>query len=756
MSQSKKRPIPSKETPKPTKRRKLRAKKQTKDGNPLKNRKIRTPDYTDSLPIDSLAWKNVTVPNRIDDFEGFFGLEEVDDVEVSRQAENSRVEFKVRRPKQATQSGIKDKVVGPNVDRKSDSVGMDHQRGEGQEEDVWEGFSDDSNDNNYKVKALGNPEKNPKASQANGKIKNGKNRSSCSDVLEDIQFTALAEENLDANEDANDNKGRAYRHNINDKVKNLSALSTKAWSPLKLSRDALAALANMRFSKPTAIQSAAIPKIMQGRDVIGKASTGSGKTLAYGIPIFEYYLKNLGKHAEQMEDGEDEESGEEEEAYSATTSTQDRPNSKSSSSSPPQHQPPITLILSPTRELAHQIRSHLLALYQPHHSPTTNTTTALSSSSSSPPPPSQHQNPSIVTVTGGLSIQKQRRLIQHAHIVVATPGRLWEVMGESEDLLARLRNVRFLVIDEADRLFSAGHFEEFEKILRVLGRGRGGRNGEGDGDGGEEEDRDKEDGRDGIGSGVERNGIDMAENGLRTMKGGPTKTQTLIFSATFSRNLQERLSSRKWQGGRMRASSSASSSDTEQSLAYLLEKLKFENKPDFIDVNPVSQMAEGLQEGIVECGATEKVSMSILPLLNSILQDIHVYTMFVPVAHQALLGSLSILPLSAEPTQTKTRLHKLHLCRSPACPFSPGPQSACKRPSLSHATESSSAFHRKVQQYYFITFCQVRCQPRRYRRCGSRSRHSERGPHHPLPRAQDHRRVRPSLRSDGKRQQHRS
>lgn len=50
--------------------------------------------------------------------------------------------------------------------------------------------------------------------------------------------------------------------------------------------------------------------------------------------------------------------------------------------------------------------------------------------------------------------------------------------------------------------------------------------------------------------------------------------------------------------------------DTKESMEYLLRKLNFrEEKPKFIDVNPVSQIVEGLKEGIVECGAMEKVSL---------------------------------------------------------------------------------------------------------------------------------------------------
>jgi ATP-dependent RNA helicase DDX24/MAK5 len=57
----------------------------------------------------------------------------------------------------------------------------------------------------------------------------------------------------------------------------------------------------------------------------------------------------------------------------------------------------------------------------------------------------------------------------------------------------------------------------------------------------------------------------------------------------------------KWTGGDVM--------DKKESMDYLLQKLNFrEEKPKFIDMNPVSQMADNLKEGIVECGAMEKVS----------------------------------------------------------------------------------------------------------------------------------------------------
>lgn len=264
------------------------------------------------------------------------------------------------------------------------------------------------------------------------------------------------------------------------------------WTTLKLASQTLAGIAGLSFTKPTPIQSACIPQILAGHDVVGKASTGSGKTLAYGIPILEYYVQ--------------------------------RPNSDGLS---------LALILSPTRELAHQISGHLSQLFAGI----------------------PERKPKIATVTGGLSVQKQQRQLADCSIIVGTPGRLWDVIQGSTDLLARLKQVQILIIDEADRLLSEGHFQEVEQILDSLDR------------------RDVE--------------IEVEE---------PPR-QILVFSATFHRGLQQSLAGKK-RGDLL---------NNQQSLEYLLQKLPFrEKRPKFIDVNPASQMAEGLKEALLECAASEK------------------------------------------------------------------------------------------------------------------------------------------------------
>ena len=276
-----------------------------------------------------------------------------------------------------------------------------------------------------------------------------------------------------------------------------------AWMELDLSSSTLSALSKLGFAKPTLIQSAGIPEILAGHDVIGKASTGSGKTLAFSIPILENWIETYGDLDE------------------------DELNTP---------RPPTALILSPTRELAHQLTDHIKALCSKVPSA-----------------------PYVAAVTGGLSVQKQQRQLAKADIVIGTPGRLWEVMSSSITLLESFRQIKFLVIDEADRLLTEGHFKEAEEILNALDR--------------------------------QQNAGEDDEEKV------PTR-QTLVFSATFNKGLQQKLAGKGKQG----------LMDGNESMEYLLRKLNFrEDKPKFVDVNPVSQMAEGLKEGMVECAGTEKV-----------------------------------------------------------------------------------------------------------------------------------------------------
>ena len=103
---------------------------------------------------------------------------------------------------------------------------------------------------------------------------------------------------------------------------------------------------------------------------------------------------------------------------------------------------PAALVLAPTRELAEQIVDELSSI-------------------------AKSRGLSVAAVYGGVGIPAQARKAAKAHIVVATPGRL-------EDLLERghfnLKNIRLLVLDEADRLLDIGFKPAIDGIVPLTSR----------------------------------------------------------------------------------------------------------------------------------------------------------------------------------------------------------------------------------------------------------------------------------------------
>lgn len=152
------------------------------------------------------------------------------------------------------------------------------------------------------------------------------------------------------------------------------------WSHFPLHPTIYRQIHAQRFISPTPIQSQALPHALQGRDVIGIAETGSGKTLAYGLPILDRILAS---------------------PLPATTIKRSLK----------------ALVLAPTRELALQVSSHLQACTPPR----------------SEDEITKHVPPrvSIAAIVGGMSAQKQGRLLSRGvDIIVATPGRLWDLLSE--------------------------------------------------------------------------------------------------------------------------------------------------------------------------------------------------------------------------------------------------------------------------------------------------------------------------------------
>ncbi|RVX75606.1 hypothetical protein B0A52_00959 [Exophiala mesophila] len=446
----------------------------------------------------ALKWKTVPLPSRMEDAEGFYGLEEIEDVEVVRAEDGHQVMFKP----------------------KSDALVDGDEAAQDSVNNVWSGFDDDDAPKNQSTKKSKAINSTPTSDEKDSKPKGEKTKS--------LKSTTAVEVDADVH----------FQH-LPSRVDE-PRCDVSAWNDLDLTPTTLSQLSLLGFSKPTPIQAAAIPAIKQGHDVIGKAVTGSGKTLAFGIPIFEQWL--LG----------------------------DQPEFKG----PAKVKPPIlALILAPTRELALQLNKHLtqLCLDLDNH-------------------------PNITAVTGGLSIYKQQRLLESAEIVVATPGRLWEVLNDSsskfdtDELLNRFKQIQFLVVDEADRLLSEGHFKEVEDILDTLDRVVV-----------DEENEDQERPR-------------FSPNPDR---------QTLVFSATFHKELQQKLAGKRKPGNHVKTELL----DNHKSMEYLLKKLSFrETKPTFIDVNPTSQMAQALNESIVECAAMKKDLHLYLLLMQNMQSKTLVFT----------------------------------------------------------------------------------------------------------------------------------
>lgn len=206
----------------------------------------------------------------------------------------------------------------------------------------------------------------------------------------------------------------AADHSSNDEtpVQEKDQKDMSAWLNCYVPEPVLRALAELNFTQPTPIQAQTLPSAIRDHmDVMGAAETGSGKTLAFGIPI----LHHIAEQKARIGDG--------------PMSLQ-------------------ALVLTPTRELAIQVKQHLQAA-------------------------AKYTGIGVVNVIGGLSADKQLRLLKRRpEIVVATPGRLWELVDQNTPHLSDVSNVRYLVIDEADRMVEKGHFEDLTRLLALMNADR--------------------------------------------------------------------------------------------------------------------------------------------------------------------------------------------------------------------------------------------------------------------------------------------
>jgi len=185
-----------------------------------------------------------------------------------------------------------------------------------------------------------------------------------------------------------------------------------SFESLGLRAELLRAVSEQGYTEPTPIQLQAIPAILAGRDLLAGAQTGTGKTAGFTLPLLQRLATTQPAVAERKEKG---------------------------------WRPIRALILTPTRELAAQVRDSVTTYgkFLPLRS---------------------------TAVFGGVNIKPQfQNLRRGVDILVATPGRLEDHV---EQRTVDLRNVEILVLDEADRMLDMGFLPVMKRIMALLPKQR--------------------------------------------------------------------------------------------------------------------------------------------------------------------------------------------------------------------------------------------------------------------------------------------
>lgn len=174
-------------------------------------------------------------------------------------------------------------------------------------------------------------------------------------------------------------------------------MTNHTFADYPISDDIQKALKILKYTTPTEVQTKVLPLAFENKDLVVKSQTGSGKTAAFGIPV-----------ADQIEWEE-------------------------------KH--PQVLILTPTRELAVQVREDITNI-------------------------GRFKRIKAVAVYGKEPFSKQREeLKQKTHIVVGTPGRVMDHIDRGTLVLDK---IKYLIIDEADEMLNRGFIEQVEDIIREV------------------------------------------------------------------------------------------------------------------------------------------------------------------------------------------------------------------------------------------------------------------------------------------------
>lgn len=177
------------------------------------------------------------------------------------------------------------------------------------------------------------------------------------------------------------------------------------FSELGLSDAVVRAVTDLGYDQPTAIQQQAIPAILSGKDLIAAAHTGTGKTASFVLPILERLSVERKLRGKRVR----------------------------------------ALILVPTRELALQVEESTSRY-------------------------SQYSDISSMAMVGGVDAEPQKeRLLQGVDILVATPGRLLDMVHQRA---IHFDELEVLVLDEADRMLDMGFIDDINKIIERLPKQR--------------------------------------------------------------------------------------------------------------------------------------------------------------------------------------------------------------------------------------------------------------------------------------------
>ncbi|MFC3508441.1 MULTISPECIES: DEAD/DEAH box helicase [Acinetobacter] len=180
---------------------------------------------------------------------------------------------------------------------------------------------------------------------------------------------------------------------------------SKTFADFSLDESLTQALDALGFTTPTPVQEQAIPAALEGKDLLVSSQTGSGKTAAFLLPTLNALASQdtLVPFKDRMK---------------AVTQ-------------------PNILVISPTRELAQQVCQDAIAFVR------------------------HMKGVRIAAIMGGMPFGKQIQQLKGAQVVVATPGRLLDLVNRRQ---IKLDKVDALIVDEADRMLDLGFSEDLEAI----------------------------------------------------------------------------------------------------------------------------------------------------------------------------------------------------------------------------------------------------------------------------------------------------